>query len=384
MKQRNTRESFVIGGWAFAIVFLFLYSYTQVDLSLTLSRVSAWQVIQKSFQFIGFYQRPLSTFLYVSIVSLLYVLYGATIKGALRGWLSRTWLWRIILSTTAILVFSYPAFSYDLFNYMFTAKTVLVYHKNPYAVVPLEFSGVDPWLSFLHWTHLPSAYTPLWIFMTLPAYILGFRMFLLTMFNIKLLVGISYIGAVWALERVMETFDPKNARVSVAVFALNPLVIVEGLVSGHNDMVMMALSMVSLLLFVKRKAWFSWIALVLSIAAKLMTVFLLPSVLFGWNRKIALFGMCLGLLLVMTQREVLPWYFLWIMPFVALFPDNGNIVLVAGGVSLGLLLRYAPFIYFGHWDAPVPLLKLWLTTIPIAVSLARVALVAFPRSRRSS
>jgi hypothetical protein len=45
---------------------LFLYSYTQVDLNLTLSRVSLWQTIQRAFQYVGYFQRPVSTVWYLS------------------------------------------------------------------------------------------------------------------------------------------------------------------------------------------------------------------------------------------------------------------------------------------------------------------------------
>jgi len=37
---------------------------------------------------------------------------------------------------------------------------------------------------------------------------------------------------------------------------------------------------------------------------------------------------------------------------------------VSIGLSLGLLLRYAPFLYYGYWNAPVPTIKFWATVIP--------------------
>ena len=176
-------------GYVLASVALFLYSYTQVDLSLTLSRLSIYQSIEKSFQYIGYYNRPFSTGIFLFLVSLFYVLYGITLHALKKNIVSKKTFWWTVGIITVILVFSYPAFSYDMFNYMFTAKTVVLYQKNPYAVTPLQFTGVEPWLSFMHWTHLPSAYTPLWIVLTLPAYVLGFGYFLVIMWNIKLFVA---------------------------------------------------------------------------------------------------------------------------------------------------------------------------------------------------
>ena len=46
-----------------------------------------------------------------------------------------------------------------------------------YSVIPLDFTGFDPWIMFMRWTHLPSAYTPLWISLTIPLYLLSFGVF---------------------------------------------------------------------------------------------------------------------------------------------------------------------------------------------------------------
>ena len=50
------------------ILSLFLYSFTQVDLSLTLVSSSLISEIQRSFQYIGFFNRPLSTLIYLVII----------------------------------------------------------------------------------------------------------------------------------------------------------------------------------------------------------------------------------------------------------------------------------------------------------------------------
>lgn len=345
--------------------FLFLYSFTQVDLNLTLSQVSIWQAIQKAFQDVGYFQRPLSTGLYLAILGLLFILYFFILRSIRKGILSRRQLWKIILAVTAILVFSYPAFSYDMFNYMFTAKTILVYHKNPYEVIPLQFAGVEPWLSFMRWTHLPSAYTPLWILLTLPPFFLGFGYFLLIMWNLKLLLAAFYLAAGWLIGRILDREDKKYASLGIAIFALNPLIIIESLVSAHNDILMMTLVLAAMY-------FRSFLLFSLSVAIKLVTIFLIPVFFFGWERKLGLVVMIIGLIFVVLQREVLPWYLVWVMPFVALLPRATDVLILSAGASLGLLLRYAPYLYLGNWDPPAPMLKWWLTVLPVAISIAAV------------
>lgn len=357
-----------------ASIALFLYSYTQVDLNLTLSRVGFVQTVQKAFQSIGFFNRPLSAGLYLGILLLWFSLYGWTIWKGYKKKLTNAGVWHTIVLVTAILAFSYPAFSYDMFNYLFTAKTILLYHKNPYEVIPLQFTGIEPWLNFMRWTHLPSAYTPLWIGATLPFYLLGFGYLLTILFSMKLLIAGLYLGACWFLYKSLQLLDSKHTALGLAIFALNPLVVIESLVSAHNDIGMMTFAMASLYLFLKRNHLASFVTLAISAAIKLMTVVLFPVLLVGWNRTIALLFMVIGFVLVIMRREVLPWYWVWVMPFVGLLPQSTDITIVASGVSMGLLLRYAPYLYLGHWDAPVPTWKWWLTFVPIFMSVMWVLL----------
>ncbi len=361
-------------GYLLASVGLFLYSYTQVDLGLTLSRANIYQTLEKGFQHIGYFNRPLSATLYLILVAAFFVMYGIVLNVIKKNIISVKSFWWLVGITTAILIFSYPAFSYDMFNYMFTAKTVLLYHKNPYAVIPLQFAGVEPWLSFMHWTHLPSAYTPLWILLTLPAYLMGFGYFLLIMWNIKILVAAAYIITTIYIGKILGKLEPGKRLMGMAIFALNPLVIFESLVSGHNDMVMMAFVMIAYYLYITKKRWAAWFALSLSVALKLMTIFLLPVFFVGWQRKIALGAMIIGFLLVATQREILGWYVVWLVPFYALLPSVEWALIAGSGLSLGLLLTYAPFLYTGAYDPPVQTLKFWAMVVPVILAFCWVGI----------
>lgn len=357
----NTRISIV---YIIASLLLFLFSYTQVDLSLTLSQASLYQTVQKAFQHIGFYERPLAAMWYVTLLVVLFSLYAWTLRVIRNGQLSVSGLWKIVGVITVILVFSYPAFSYDIFNHMFYAKEILVYHNNPYEVIPLQFTGVEPWLSFMHWTHVPSVFSPLWTLITLPFYLLGFGYFLPTLWSFKVVTAIGYVGCAWYIAKILAKKDPKNQSFGVAIFALNPLVIIESLVGAHNDIVMMAFAMMSVYFLVMKQSYKAFFTMAVSAATKVMTVFAIPVVLLGYRPALFIVSMSLALLAVLTKREIMPWYFLWIIPFVALLPRNRTLILLSSALSLGLLLRYAPFFYFGDWNPPVAFIKFWVTLIP--------------------
>ena len=113
-------------------VFLFLYSFTQVDLNLTLSQFSLWQIAQKFFQQIGYFNRSLSTSFYIIIVSLLFGFYFFFLSLASKNKISKKRVWLLTIISAIILSFSYNAFSYDVFNYMFDAKIITHYGQNPY------------------------------------------------------------------------------------------------------------------------------------------------------------------------------------------------------------------------------------------------------------
>ena len=139
-------------GYLVLVIGLFLYSFTQVDLSLTLSQWSIWQVIQKFFQHIGYFQRPLSTFLYIVIILLLFISYFLFLLLAHKKKVTRKQIWILVIATSIILTFSYNAFSYDLFNYIFDAKIVTFYHQNPYEQKALDYFN-DSWTNFMRSTH---------------------------------------------------------------------------------------------------------------------------------------------------------------------------------------------------------------------------------------
>lgn len=346
-------------GYIAASLALFLFSYTQVDLNLTLSRLGLAQTIQKAFQYIGFYQRSLAAGMYIGIITALFFLYGRVLALTRNGVLGIRDVSGIIGFAVIILVFSYPAaFSYDFFNYLFTAKTVLVYHQNPYTVTPLQFSGIDPWTNFMRWTHLTSAYTPLWIGLSLVPYIVGLGYFISVLFTTKIMVAGFYVLAVYALVKAVSKNGAKHPAYAMAMFALNPLILIESLVSGHNDIVLVSLAMLSVWMYMDKNIYSSWLYLGLSVAAKLMTIFLIPVYLLRKNKVWMLAAMVTGLIAVMLQREFLPWYGVWVLPFVALNYERTKIVRLSVIVSAGLLLSYTPYIYLGEYSVTESLWKM--------------------------
>ena len=368
-------------GYLLTVIGLFFYSFTQVDLGLTLSKWSVWQVLQKYFQNIGYFQRPFSSYLFAAIVLLLFVFYLMILQGVLMKKISKKAIWILIITITVILTFSYNAFSYDLFNYIFDAKIITFYHQNPYLHKALDYVS-DPMLSFMHWTHRFYPYGPVWLGLTVPLSFIGLQFFLPTFFLFKILISMSFLGVAFYIGKILQKFSLKDELFGVAFFALNPLIVVESLVSAHNDMAMIFFLMWALYLLMNIKYTRSIILIILSIGVKFATAFVLPIfilIVFLQKRKKIinwqfLFTattaiMIIPVILASYRTNFQPWYLLNILPFAALVAGNYYVFIPSVIVSLAAVLEYLPFLYSGNWNNPIPSILFWMTTGSIILSL---------------
>ena len=389
-----TRLKLLFASYVLTLVALFFYSLTQIDLSLTFSKLSIWQTIEKSFQQIGYFNRPLSTAIFLIILTLLFIHYFAFIFLAIKKRISRKQAWFLVLAGFVVLVFSYNAFSYDLFNYIFDAKIITHYHLNPYLYKALDFPN-DPMLSFMRWTHRYYPYGPAWLFLTAPISFIGLNIFSLTFFLFKIFISSFFLGTVYFIEKIVKKVSPGNEIYALVFFGLSPLVLIESVLSVHNDIVMMFFAVLGLYLILNKKFIFSLIAIIFSYLIKEVTILLLLPILIFQNpiKKIALslenfFRLCVlvmiaGFAYVLTKLEVQPWYFLWIIPFISLLKPNRYIFLLTSGVSLGLLLRYTPFLYQGDWNGAAIPIKFYVSIITPAVFLVFGLVWGFIRKIRT-
>ncbi len=370
--------------WIVVSLAVLTYSFTQVDLSLTFSKASLWQFVQRGLQYFGYFQRPLSTYIFVSIIILLTVLYTASLKFFSETNIKRSQLWTLIIVVGVILFLSYNAFSYDFFNYIFDAKIVSYYHQNPYLFKALDFPK-DPMLSFMHSTHRVYPYGPSWLFLTVPLSFLGGNIFILTFYLFKSLMFLSFLGICYFIEKIAELTN-KKSFIPLVFFALNPLILLESLVSGHNDIVMLFLSIAAIYFILKKKNIFAVLLLLFSIGIKFSTIVLVPVFLYILYKNIKKTHVNYGLVFYSTfllmvfsviatsfasgqnkNPEFQPWYLINILPFAALLPKNKLILWMSGIVSIGALFSYVPFLFLGHWPNNIVDLKLWIVAVAVVI-----------------
>jgi len=376
----NKYLNFYVGGYILAVISLFFYSYTQVDLALTLTRMSFVLDIVRGMQQVGFYHRPLSTLIYIIVLSLLFLGYIFFIKAAQKGILTKKKLWILLLIITPILTLSYNAFSYDLFNYIFDAKIITFYGDNPYLQKALDYPG-DPMLGFMHWTHRVYPYGPIWLAFTLPLSFLGFQLFLPTLFLFKIAIAGAFLGMVKLVERISDYIDENETVTTMVFFALNPLILIESLVSSHNDLLMLFLALLSLSLLMKKRYIKSFFSLILSVGVKFATIFVLPLYIMVYLSKkahtkeywqsfflYATLLMALAAVAATIRSNFQPWYLLYPLAYAVFLQKNKYSLSGIFITTIMGLLNYIPFLYFGGFDEPVPSILLYINILCITIT----------------
>jgi hypothetical protein len=344
----------------------FVYSFTQVDLGLTLSKFPAYQVIEKYLQHVGFYQRPLSAVIFIVIACLLFLFYVSFFYFVKRKQLKLRTLTILAILTTVVLAFSYNAFSYDLFNYIFDAKIVAHYHLNPYLYSAADFKN-DPMLHFMRWTHRLYPYGPSWLTLTVPLAFIGANYFLPTFFLFKILMAISFLGSCYLIYKISEKLFPENKLFNVVFFAFNPLVLIETLISAHNDISMIFFILLSIYLFIQNKKVLSWASNIFSIGIKFSTGALFPLFILlefmdklgkkiNWEKFfISATILSLSTVLFASIRTTFqPWYLVFPLSMAAFVPQKKYISIPAIVASIFAVSIYVPYVLMTDYAKGYP------------------------------
>lgn len=280
---------------------------------------------------------------------------------------------KILILISSIMLLSYPAIlSFDIFNYMSTAKVTCFYQENPYIIMPIEFTN-DPTLLYTRAANKTALYGPVWIAATCIPFVLGLSSFLLTVFLFKAIPAVFYFGLCYLIYKVSD----KNLF-SLSFFALNPLVLIETFVSGHNDSAMMFFALASMYFLSKRKIWIAFFLIFLSILIKFATVVLLPVFAYElycrfrgkkieWDSIWFRSGLLMFIIFLMSpiREEMYPWYAIWFITFISLVHKKSLWKIGTILFSFTLMLTYLPYMATGMYHGIVPIVRIILILIPL-------------------
>lgn len=356
----------VITSYFIFLFILSLFSYLFVDANFLSYR----------FLYSGFSttNRELVTFLYFLFLCISFVYYGVFLVWSKSKFISLKEIKVLIVGSVLILFIAYPAMlSYDIFNYLLTDKVLFYYHENPYIVMPIEILH-EPFLSFTRATNKVALYGPSWLVLAgIPFFLFSYNT-ILFLFGMKLLVICFYIWLVILIWRISKS------AMAVTFFALNPLILYETLISGHNDVVMMAFCLYSFKALKEGKLTISLFSFSIATLIKYSVIVLFP--VWIWvaiktikNKKIVwerIYMICsvilfLVLMIAPLREEMYPWYAVWFLSFASLLSYRKWIMIFCYLFSVGLMLRYIPYMYTGNYMGLTPLVREMLTFLPLVL-----------------
>lgn len=369
----------VVVGFFTLLILLGIYSYGFVDLNLHLTNNSWFLAFQTPLSYIVFYQMKLTGLIYVLLLGGLYMFYITALRvkeSDIKRFLGMK-LGVFFAAVVIILTCSFPAFTYDIFNYMTTASVTYTQKENPYIVMPIEIPN-EPGLAYTRAANKVALYGPTWLLLSWIPHTLGGGNVWQTIVMFKLLIGLFYVLMLYLI------FKRTRSLRQVIFFGLNPLILIEVLVSSHNDIVMMFFALLSLGIgtsaaknaLVRIAAW------VASVGVKGATVVLLPLVIKSMGDAMTMYRVAywimFGVFVVVApiREELYPWYAVWFLTFAALIPmtkrsftphhrDAGFIHGFSVALCIGLSLRHLPYILTREYGGVGPLARIIFTLVPV-------------------
>jgi alpha-1,6-mannosyltransferase len=184
----------------------------------------------------------------------LIALLSFTVAYGLLSWqiarIGERWVLALVIALNLI-VFAGPILiSTDVFSYIAYARMGVEHGVNPYLHGPFAIHS-DPIYKYVgyDWTHVATAYGPIYTLLSYPLALLGVS------------------GAVWGmkLEALAASFVTialtwrcagrrgLDRKLAVFVLGANPLYVIYGLGGAHNDLIMMALMMAAVALTFARR-----------------------------------------------------------------------------------------------------------------------------------
>ena len=194
----------------------------------------------------------------------------------------RIWILGIGILCGMILIGLYPITALDVALYVVRARLWAFYDGSPMVAVPASFPQ-DQYIRLAgEYVKEASPYGPVWELIAQVPIRLGLFDIAGGIVAMKVIALLAYIGTAVLVGWYARQDTPRlgvSSLTALTFFALNPLVLLEAIGNGHNDMLMLALMTLGLVLW-QRDRW-AWATLALTLATliKITGLILLP--LFG-------------------------------------------------------------------------------------------------------
>ncbi len=137
-----------------------------------------------------------------------------------------------VIALNVMVLLAPPMFSTDMFSYQAYARMFTIYHVNPYTHTPLAIS-LDPIQPYLGaaWIQVATVYGPLFTLISAPLAWISVTLSEMTFKLVAALACAATLRLVWK-SALLRGVNPVRA---LAIFGLNPVVMLACIGGGHND-----------------------------------------------------------------------------------------------------------------------------------------------------
>lgn len=214
------------------------------------------------------------------VINLVYLNLAAAFFMLVRRPLSRSFpracWWVTFAVLAAALCAMHPVFSGDLMEYLVRGRILGIYHESPYGHVPAEFPG-DLLYAHSTWKENPDSYGPLSVALeTIPALFFPNSVKAMVWLEKLIFLGFTAVGIYFFKCLVSSEGRPDSSDRTVALFALNPLLWVSTVIDGHNDAVMLSLTIAAVYFLLRRKFSTSFLLWTAAFLVKYTVILILP------------------------------------------------------------------------------------------------------------
>ena len=201
-----------------------------------------------------------------------------------------------------VLIYAFPNLSDDIYRFLWDGQLTGL-GLNPYGYLPSELNGSVEGLNAVLFDKMnsPEYYTIYPPFAQLIFYISTW--FSEDIFRMSLIIKIFFLLAeVFTFLGMIKVLEALKMNVSnVSIYFLNPLIMVEGMVNLHFEIIMIVFLVWALyFIFVKQKIFPGALLFALSISAKLLPLMFLPYFFFKMNGRKRIHFFIYGLVILVA------------------------------------------------------------------------------------
>ncbi|HEY5389867.1 MAG TPA: glycosyltransferase 87 family protein, partial [Solirubrobacteraceae bacterium] len=189
-------------------------------------------------------------------------------------------LWAAIILANVAGALAPPLFSADVFGYVGYARLAALHGLNPY-LVGAGAAGHDPISGLVGWPTLTTPYGPLFTLASEALVPLGVAG---AVWAFKVLAALLSLATVAVLWHAAPAFG-RSRHAAIALFGLNPVVLVFAVPGAHNEALLALLSAAAAVWVVSGHEARAGVATVAAAAVKASSALLLPFVLIGSRQR---------------------------------------------------------------------------------------------------